>query len=45
LIIIAIIILPTTNILGYTNKSDVKIKVFRLNDKKEFSTKELNNED
>ena len=45
LITIAIIILPTTNILGNTNKSEVKIKVFRLNDKKEFSTKELNNED
>ena len=45
LITIAIIILPSTYILGNTNKSEVKIKVFRLNDKKEFSTKELNNED
>ena len=45
LIIITSLILPSTYILGNTNKSDVKIKVFRLNDKKEFSTKELNNED
>ena len=29
LIIITSLILPSTYILGYTNKSDVKIKVFR----------------
>ena len=36
LIIITSLILPSTYILGNTNKSDVKIKVFKLNDKKEI---------
>jgi hypothetical protein len=45
LIIITSLILPSTYLYGSTNKGDIKIKVFKLNDKKEIPSKELRNEE
>ena len=45
LIIITSLILPSTYSYGITSKDDVKIKVFKLNDKKEIPSKELRNEE
>ena len=45
LIIITSLILPSTYSYGSTNKGDVKIKVFRLNSKKEINKKELMTEE
>jgi hypothetical protein len=45
LIIITSLILPLTYTYGSTNKGDIKIKVFKLNDKKEIPSKELRNEE
>ena len=45
LIIITSLILPSTYSYGSTNKGDVKIKVFKLNDKKEIPSKELHSEE
>ena len=42
LIIITSLILPSTYSYGSTNKGDVKIKVFMLNDKKEIPSYQLN---
>lgn len=44
LIIITSLILPSTYSYGSTNKGDVKIKVFMLNDKKEIPSYQLNYE-
>ena len=45
LIIITSLILPSTYSYGSTNKGDIKIKVFRLNSKKEINKKELMTEE
>jgi hypothetical protein len=45
LIIITSLILPLTYTYGSTNKGDIKIKVFKLNDKNEIPSKELRNEE
>lgn len=45
LIIITSLILPSTYSYGSTKKGDIKIKVFKLNDKKEIPSNELNYEE
>ena len=45
LITIASLILPTTYSYGSTKKGNIKIKVFRLNDKKEIPSNQLNYEE
>jgi hypothetical protein len=45
LIIITSLVLPLTYTYGSTNKGDIKIKVFKLNDKKEIPSKELKYEE
>ena len=45
LIIITSLILPSTYSYGSTKKGDIKIKVFRLNSKKEINKKELMTEE